>query len=765
MKRARKKLLICILAALVIIGITMPAFAESEQSVYKFYCVSQGENLDGKSFIILSTYKGGPPLKLFGTPTNVGFPKGGNTLKFENGEPNTKGLLDNDSRYSPLLGTYSYENDDYEVVGGVNTLKLQDNMCLASSFNEWTFEKNDDGTYSLYRWEEPKGGPVKHYLYSNGTSNSASVVSGGKGKYEVEVKDGGRIALKLVGSEMDRSMPAIDESYQYIVFSQNGYNFQSGSANDNNVLELYQVYQEGLVSYDYYGNMGDCTNPAAIGNIPEMEEYLQVVGTSEESLYTVGNTSKNGTFYSYSTEGPEYLSGMFSKRQEDAESFTDPSSKSSKIWGEEFQLVAWEAYTIYDDMVIIPLNATLKYETSTKTIKTTDIDGNEVALYPQTTLYAYYATKSRNVFFNIKYTTDIELNDGSLITEKVDTEALAVGHIYYPISSSNVVLKSKKQAGNISDYTDNLSYLSRLLVTSYNPSKNEVQVVIEGFMEINPETNEMVSYVPSSGKSISDIVEHTMKYIMKYDEELNVEDVDNINDYDVVWYGTEYENIGIMVRGIMRDMKNFLVIDATFEDIPAEEIPVDDFKIEILNDEDEVLKTLRLDDPGVEVSADKKTYTWKLNDMTENTYTLKQYNRKTGSYTSSTSASTDVNTNMGSIDEDNELDVVTLKVSTVNNKKDQVKLINRYATESSNNDDNSSGNNAGTQPSGGESAPAPAGGPVQQVIQSVYNGLLPKTGSASAFVITLVGIVMVVVAIRLRNKGTKKSKKKDNNKK
>ena len=210
----------------------------------------------------------------------------------------------------------------------------------------------------------------------------------------------------------------------------------------------------------------------------------------------------------------------------------------------------------------------------------------------------------------------------------------------------------------------------------------------------------------------------------------------------------------------MRDMKNFLVIETSFEDISENDIPVDNFKIEIQNEDGDVLKTLTLKDDNVEVSGSKKTFTWKLNDMTENTYTIKQYNRNVGSYTSSTDATTDVDTNLGDVSEDK--DVVVLKVSTVNNRKDQVRLINRYeGVEQEKPQEGGSAPAPAGQPSGG--APA-SGGPVAQAVQSIYNGLLPKTGSASAFIITGIGILVIVLAIRLRKTENKKGKKKEDKK-
>ena len=296
---------------------------------------------------------------------------------------------------------------------------------------------------------------------------------------------------------------------------------------------------------------------------------------------------------------------------------------------------------------------------------------------------------------------------------------------------------------------------NKALIDSYDPSRDEDQVVIEGLMTVEPTTLNRVSYTPAAGQSLNNVVDHAMDYITEYSDELSVQDMENVNDYDVVWYGTTQRNEGPVVNGVMRNMKNFLVIDASFEDINENEIPVDDFKIEILNNDGDVLRTLTLKDDSVTVSPDKQTYSWKLNDMTEDTYTIKQYNRKTGEYIPSTNASTDVDTNVGDVSEDGDNDVVTFKISTINNHKDQVKLVNKYTKQ------NGEKPHEDTPAPSGGSAPAAGGGggPVAQAIQSIYNGLLPKTGSASAVIITVLGIIIIAIAIRLRHKDNKKDKK------
>ena len=762
MKKAHIKCIVSVLVLLIALCMMIPkSYAEEGPKIYSFYSVSNGENLNGKKFIILSSFR----------ETNS--PKGNGIDKsFTKASP----IYDGNLIISPILGTNS---DDY-IYGRYTP--VQQGTCFGSSYLEWCFEKNSDGTYSIYlaMTAQDVYGP-KAYLASDGNNDFLTISDFAKGKFEIEYKDGGKIALKLVGYEIDTdnirssSLPTINPDYSYVAYNPDGGYFYSGTSGDIVTLELYQLNQKGIVMYEYDTyEMYD----GYWGNEPGMDNNVQFVDTNEEALYEVGNTSSNGAFNVFLDTDKTYLSDLFAKGEEDPESFKDSSPKSSKLWGMEYQLVGWGANTVRGEQVVIGLDAKLKYEKSTGTIKTKDIDGNEVALSSPAVLYGLYDIKSENIFFNIKYTEELNLNDGSLITEEVDTEALAVGHVYYKSdpkqvlerikyfivdTEKNVQTKGPKRGpakGPDDGPLDGIDNISKLLVTSYNPAANEIQIVIEGFMEVDPETHERISYTPVSGKSLSDIVDHVLEYITKYSDELDVADADNINECDVVWYENEYDDVGIMIRGVMRDMKNFLVIDASFEDLPQDQIPVDYFKIEILNEDGDLLKTLKLTDDDVEVSADKKTYTWKMNDMTEDTYTVKQFNRNAGKYVPTTSASSDANTNMGTVSEDPDSDVVTLKVSTVNNKKDRVSLVNKY-TSVDEPEQGQGGQNPSPAP-GGSGAPAAGGGggPVAQAIQNIYNGLLPKTGSASAFIITVIGIVLIAIAIRLRNGKSKTRKRK-----
>ena len=57
------------------------------------------------------------------------------------------------------------------------------------------------------------------------------------------------------------------------------------------------------------------------------------------------------------------------------------------------------------------------------------------------------------------------------------------------------------------------------------------------------------------------------------------------------------------------------------------------------------------------------------------------------------------------------------------------------------------------QPQGGSPAGGPGGGGAQGgggIIQNIYNGLLPKTGSSSAFIMTTLGVILVAIAVKLR---------------
>jgi len=64
----------------------------------------------------------------------------------------------------------------------------------------------------------------------------------------------------------------------------------------------------------------------------------------------------------------------------------------------------------------------------------------------------------------------------------------------------------------------------------------------------------------------------------------------------------------------------------------------------------------------------------------------------------------------------------------------------------------------GGAPGGGTPGGGGQGG---SVIQNIYNGLLPKTGSASAFIITAIGVALVAIAVRMRMLAkTKKSKRR-----
>lgn len=739
MKSSKIKLYVgTILLFAILVAITIPSFAKSlppESKYYSFYNVSNGEDLDGKTFVIVGDYKSSRP--------------GPQPKSVSNGKP----------EYSPCIGTDSDKYDGYTYILGGNVKYITDTVVKTTegiSYNldfEWTFEKNNDGTYSLYKTNSDS--TERTYMYCNGEDSSLQMVPHEKAKFIIEYQNDGRIALKYGGRE-DIMMGKGPSEDMYVSLRSSDYCFGMGTEDTNHILSLYSEKDAaGLICYDYDGNAMEFGEYDEYGNYPSMESTVQFIeGSSLESIYTVENKNKNDAYEVFKSTDIPYLSDLYAKKTADNESFKDPSPKSSKIWGREIVLAGWEAVTIEDNYVFVDANAQVRYDKTTDTIVTKDVGGNDVNLPVGTTLHAYYIIRSENVFFDIKY-TELILNDGSLVTENVNTESLAVGHVYYPTKNnfSQAYRGPRRSPGGA--YEDVLK-LVRNFTESYDPSNSNLQIVVEGLMEIDPTTMARVSYTPATGKSLSDITDHTVDYIFKYSDELNVQDIENVNDYDIVWYGTSTQPIGVIASGVMRDVKNFLVIDAAFEDITVNEIPVEDFKIEILNEDGDVLKTLTLKDNNVEVSSDKKRYTWKLNDMTENTYTIKQYNRNVGTYTSNTNATTDVDTNVGNLTEDG--DVVILKVSTVNNRKDQVRLVNKYEGKQEEKPQGSGNAPApASQPSGG--APA-SGGPVAQAVQSIYNGLLPKTGSASAFIITVIGFVAIVLAIRLRNTKSKKKSKK-----
>ena len=709
------------------------------EKIYSFYNVTNGEDLDGKSFLILGDYI---------------YPHTARTL--EDGNPD----------FSPFLSTEDSMREEYYRVTSKSSFLCTDMICSPEEDErgvEWTFKKNDDGTYSLYRTGSNPDSP--EYLCSRGNSIDLFITDEGVTKFIVEYQNDGKIALKyseyesfshVKGPGALKLTPDGSSEDQYVVYNDENDWFETGSINQNNhVLQLYRVKEEAYIYYNVAGNTSEFGSKSEFGNYPKMDSIFQFLdGNKQEELYKVSNENKNDAYEVFKSTDIPYLSDLYEKKTADNESFKDPSPKSSKIWGREIVLGGWMAQDINEAPVLIDANASVKYDTSTNTIVSVDVNGDEVHLPNGTVLYAYYILRSENVFFDIKY-TELVLNDGSLVTENVNTESLAVGHVYYPtkINFSQAFRGPSKVPG---ETYEQILKLVRNFTESYDPSNSNMQIVVEGLMEIDPTTMARVSYTPATGKSLSDITDHTVDYIFKYSDELNVQDIENVNDYDIVWYGTSTQPIGVIASGVMRDVKNFLVIDAAFEDISVNEIPVEDFKIEILNEDGDVLKTLTLKDNNVEVSSDKKRYTWKLNDMTENTYTIKQYNRNVGAYTSNTNATTDVDTNVGNLTEDG--DVVVLKVSTVNNRKDQVRLVNKY--EGKQEEKPQEGGNApapAAQPSGG--APA-SSGPVAQAVQSIYNGLLPKTGSASAFIITVIGFVAIVLAIRLRNTKSKKKSKK-----
>ena len=794
MKKVQMKLIASIVILAMLIGMIVPVAnavdTDYEYVIYTFYNVKNNEDLSGKKFIIagdykLTTYMGGGGLAetaFTAAPSSTlqsVAPKGKTSnIDYNYGEVPA----------APVITDYSHSYTGVGIVESEPTPKGEEILTpyrKISNNCEWTFEKNEDGTYSLYlitSWGE------KRYLESSGLSVDLYISYSEKGNYSLEYKDGGKIALKLeyvsnienpggdvfidnVGGPVNApsvgggtpTRGAAPET-KYVVYDDSLRGFRSGTPDEGNILELYEkTIKRGAVIYDYDSLFKDIEEYGGrtVANMPEMENNMQLVEETPEKMLTVENANANSSFGVYRNTDIPYLEDLYNKKTNDTESFTDASPKSSKIWGTEYKQIAWGTNDIKGNSVVIGLNEDLRYEESTDSIKTKDINGKEVAIPNTSILHAIYGVKSDTILFDIKYEDDLNFSDGTLITEDVDTESLAVGHVYFPDSKLLDNLKNNNSPFGFYPLVDPEDInLQKDSMNSYNPSSENTQLVIEGLLEVNPTSLARVSYEPVTNQSVGDIAGHVVDYVNKYSDELDVQDIDNVNDYDVVWYEMNSNDAGFIASGVMRDMKNFLVIETSFEDISENDIPVDNFKIEIQNEDGDVLKTLTLKDDNVEVSGSKKTFTWKLNDMTENTYTIKQYNRNVGSYTSSTNATTDVDTSLGDVSEDG--DVVVLKVSTVNNRKDQVRLVNKY--EGKQEEKPQEGGNAPApagQPSGG--APA-SSGPVAQAVQSIYNGLLPKTGSASAFIITGIGILVIVLAIRLRKTENKKGKKKEDKK-
>ena len=814
MRKTKNKIIVGMIISIMIMSIILPVHAEYmsepdygmyDGKMYYYYSVTNGEDLDGKSFLIAGDYKLEseiihPVDERNFTLDNSEYSQ---NLYDYNGSVSTSELnkLNTDLSYYPILTNNIHYGRVDSYLYAESVLNIDDKACFSEYDYIWTFEKNDDGTYSVYT----NNMGDKSYLCSDGNTSSLFVSSVSKGKYNLEYREGGKIALKFSEVEYIGGMDLLShnplnvnnidlnpDGYKYVVTGEFSEFFRSGSQNDISSLRLYNLQKKGTVVYDYSNCIDLFEN--SFDNEPTMSSQFQILGNSEEEVYKIENASSNGTYRAFLDTDIPYLEDLYNKKSADTESFKDPSANSSKIWGVELKPMVWITPDIDKNVRILGLDSKLRYDEATDTISAVDYFGKTVTLDSTARLSAIYVVKSENVFFNLKY-KELNLNDGSLIAEEVDTESLAVGHVYYsekemidkvikldigasldaipydifnmpvPIHPMNIEQVTQYLNNGTVDF-ENLNYIDvkKALIDSYNPSREETQIVIEGFMEVNPTTRERISYNSVDGKSIKDVVDHVMDYVTEYSNELDVNDIENVNDYDVVWYGTTQTEPGTVVKGVMRDVKNFLVVDASFEDISESEIPVNDFKIEILNDNGEVLKTLTLKDENVEISPDKKEYTWKLNDMTENTYTVKQYNRKSGSYVSSTSTSTNAGTNVGDVNEDSENDVITFKISTVNNHKDQVKLINKYVAKNNENSNNENNNGSqqggGSDPAGG-TAPAPAGGPVAQAVRNVDNGLLPRTGSASAFAITIIGVAVILLAVRLRKSEDKNKEKKN----
>ena len=365
-------------------------------------------------------------------------------------------------RCYPTLTDNNEFYDGYTNIWPDEARKINDDYCFSIPIWEWTFEKNEDGTYSLYLEDDYYGD--RYYLYSEGSSPTLLSNEDGKAKYVLEYKEDGKIALRFSsfegnhfevtstnppgGTQLFSAPGAPNDNYIYVTYDPDSGYFKSGSANDIHTLRLYEndLEGKGVVSYKYDRMVEGLNSSGKLGNEPAMGDPIQVIGSTETPALTVENTNSNGAFSYYPPAEAPYLEDLFNKQTEDADSFKDPSPKSSKIWGAEIEQIGWVTGNIRGDVVVLNTDAKFRYEKSTDTIKTTDINGEEVALYNMSELYAIYTVKSENIFFDIEY-KDLDLDDGTLIAEDVSTESLAVGHVYY--STNKTMNKIKELLPNI----------------------------------------------------------------------------------------------------------------------------------------------------------------------------------------------------------------------------------------------------------------------------------------------------------------------------
>lgn len=152
---------------------------------------------------------------------------------------------------------------------------------------------------------------------------------------------------------------------------------------------------------------------------------------------------------------------------------------------------------------------------------------------------------------------------------------------------------------------------------------------------------------------------------------------------------------------------------------------------------------------GKYISFDGDSMTWNIGDLFKETYSLEfpiYLNNTVNTYGEGSSRPT----GNYQVSETTKLQYTDVTNKEVTKEFDyaELKWVNPNEPDNpSNNNNNQGGGAAGGGAQGGGS-----------VIQNIYNGLLPKAGSASSFIITLLGIVLIVIAIRMRN--MKKNKKK-----
>lgn len=94
-------------------------------------------------------------------------------------------------------------------------------------------------------------------------------------------------------------------------------------------------------------------------------------------------------------------------------------------------------------------------------------------------------------------------------------------------------------------------------------------------------------------------------------------------------------------------------------------------------------------------------------------------------------------------------------------EENTIKTAIKFKTETpaSASESSSSGSAAPAGGGGGASAPAASGGSVQPAAKNVYNGLLPRTGSITAFLVTAIGFICIVASIVLKKRNHSKRRK------